>query len=60
MGLFFRYIFQDSQIKTSLATKMTESGRTSVNDYFLKYRNESTFNDKKSIQDCFKYFNANK
>jgi hypothetical protein len=38
----------------------TESGRASVNDYFLKFRNESTFNDKKAIHDCFKYFNTNK
>jgi hypothetical protein len=35
----------------------THSGRSSVNDYFLKFRNESVFNDKKSSTDCFKYFN---
>jgi len=35
----------------------THSGRSSVNDYFLKFRNESVFNDKKSMSDCFKYFN---
>jgi len=37
-----------------------ESGRASANDYFLKYRNESTFNDKKAVSDCFKYFDTDK
>ena len=28
-------------------------------DYFLKYRDEKVFQDKKHIEECFKYFDNN-
>ena len=36
------------------------NGYSENGDLFLKYRNESLFNDKNSIEECLKYFDKDR
>ena len=35
------------------------NGNSESGDYFLKFRDEKLFNNQKSVEECFRYFDRN-